>query len=250
MDDVVTAALAIIGDELLSGRTEDATRAYLARWLNEEGIRLTEVRVVADDEVAIGKAINALRNSHDYLFTTGGIGPTHDDITVDSIAVALGLGVECHPQSLAMLEDYYGKDALTDDQKRMARVPAGADLIPNPMSGAPGIRIDNIFVLAGIPGIMRGMLEGLRGQLTGGTPMQSDTIVVYAPESDIAGFVRQVQDQNPDVSVGSYPFFRKGRVGAALVVRGTESGRLAEVLAALTYQADKLGLESEAESTG
>ncbi|MBT4521344.1 MAG: competence/damage-inducible protein A [Halieaceae bacterium] len=250
MDDVVTAALAIIGDEILSGRTEDANLAYLARWLNEEGIRLTEVRVVADDEVAIGKAINALRNSHDYLFTTGGIGPTHDDITVDSIAVALGLGVECHPQSLAMLEDYYGKDALTDDQKRMARVPAGADLIPNPMSGAPGIRIDNIFVLAGIPGIMRGMLEGLRGQLIGGTPMQSDTIVVYAPESDIAGFVRQVQDQNPDVSVGSYPFFRKGRVGAALVVRGTESGRLAEVLAALTYQADKLGLESEAESTG
>jgi molybdenum cofactor synthesis domain-containing protein len=250
MGDTVNAALIIIGDEILSGRTDDANLAHLARWLNEEGIRLKEVRVVADDMVAIGAAVNTLRTSHDYLFTTGGIGPTHDDITVDSVAAALGLGVEHHPEALALLEGYYGKDKLTDDRKRMARVPEGADLIPNPMSGAPGIRINNVFLMAGIPGIMRGMLEGLRGQLKGGTPMLSDTVTIFATESDIAGFVGDVQRENPDVAIGSYPFFRKNRMGAALVVRGTDTARIHDVLATLTRHADTLGIPHEVEPDG
>lgn len=242
MEDTVIAALIIIGDEILSGRTDDANLAHLARWLNEEGIRLREVRVVEDDMAAIGDAVNTLSKSHDYLFTTGGIGPTHDDITVDSVAAALGLGVEYHPQALALLEGYYGKDRLTEDRKRMARVPEGADLIPNPMSGAPGIRINNIFLMAGIPDIMRGMLEGLRGQLKGGTPLLSESVTIFCRESEIAGVVGDVQRENPDVSIGSYPFYRNNRVGAALVVRGTDAGRLDEVLATLTHHADRLGL--------
>lgn len=242
MEDTVIAALIIIGDEILSGRTEDANLAHLARWLNEEGIRLREVRVVEDDMAAIGAAVLALSNSHDYLFTTGGIGPTHDDITVDSVAAALGLGVQYHPQALAVLEGYYGRDKLTEDRKRMARVPEGADLIPNPMSGAPGIRINNIFLMAGIPDIMRGMLAGLRGRLKGGIPLLSKTVTIYCPESEIASVVGDVQGQNPDVSIGSYPFYRDSRVGAALVVRGTDAGRLDEVLATLASHADRLGL--------
>lgn len=242
MENTVSAALVIIGDEILSGRTEDANLAHLARWLNEEGIRLREVRVVEDDTAAIGDAVLALSNSHDYLFTTGGIGPTHDDITVDAVAAALGLGVEYHPQALALLEGYYGGDKLTEDRKRMARVPAGADLIPNPMSGAPGIRIDNIFLMAGIPDIMRGMLAGLRGQLEGGIPLLSKTVTIYCPESEIASVVGDVQRENPDVSIGSYPFYRDNRVGAALVVRGTDDGRLDEVLATLAGHAQRLGL--------
>lgn len=242
MQDTVTAALIIIGNEILSGRTEDANLAHLARWLNEEGIRLREVRVVEDDAAAIGDAVLTLSNSHDYLFTTGGIGPTHDDITVDSVAAALGLGVEYHPQAIALLEGYYGKDKLTEDRKRLARVPEGADLIPNPMSGAPGIRIKNIYLMAGIPDIMRGMLEGLRGQLEGGTPLESKTVTLYCPESEIASVVGDVQRENPDVSIGSYPFYRDNRVGAALVVRGTEIGRLDEVLAILAGHAQRLEL--------
>jgi len=242
MEDTVIAALIIIGDEILSGRTEDANLAHLAGWLNEEGIRLREVRVVEDDTAAIGHAVLTLSNSHDYLFTTGGIGPTHDDITVDSVAAALGLGVEYHPQALALLEGYYGVDKLTEDRKRMARVPEGADLIPNPMSGAPGIRINNIFMMAGIPDIMRGMLAGLQGQLKGGTPLLSKTVTIYCPESEIASVVGDVQRENPDVSIGSYPFYRDNRVGAALVVRGTDSGRLDEVLTTLAGHADRLGL--------
>jgi molybdenum cofactor synthesis domain-containing protein len=245
MGDTVFAALIIIGDEILSGRTEDANLCYLARWLNEEGIRLREVRVVEDDMAAIGDAVTILSKSHDYLFTTGGIGPTHDDITVDSVAAALGLGVEYHPQALALLEEYYGRDRLTEDRKRMARVPEGADLIPNPMSSAPGIRVNNILLLAGIPGIMRGMLEGLRGQLKGGTPLQSASVTVFCPESEIAGFAGDVQGDNPDVSIGSYPFFRKDRVGATLVVRGADSRRLDEVLATLTRHAVRAGLPYE-----
>jgi len=245
MDKIVSAALVIIGDEILSGRTQDANLAYLAKWLNEEGIRLKEVRVVADDPAAIGDAVNTLRVEFDYLFTTGGIGPTHDDITVDSIASALGLDVEYHPDALALLEKHYGKIELTEDRKRMARVPIGAALIHNPMSGAPGIQIGNVYILAGIPGIMRGMLEGLRGTLEGGTPMLSESVTLYAAESDIAGFVAQVQDENPDVAIGSYPFYRNKKIGAALVVRGVDASRIDEVLQSLIRHADALDLAYE-----
>src|SRR3990170_2115912 len=169
-----TAALAVIGDEILSGRTQDKNVAQLAKWLNVQGIRLREVRVVPDVQDAIVEAVNILRARNDYLFTTGGIGPTHDDITVDAIAAALGVGVEVHPRARAALEAYYeSRGGVTEARLRMARVPAGADLIENRMSGAPGIRIGNIFILAGVPHITAGMLDSLTGTLEGGLPVLS-----------------------------------------------------------------------------
>ena len=169
-----TAALVVIGDEILSGRTQDKNVAQLASWLNVQGIRLVEVRIVPDVEAAIVEAVNALRARNDYLFTTGGIGPTHDDITVDAIAAALGVTVVVHPEARAVLENYYAtRGGLTDSRLRMARVPEGADLIPNRMSGAPGIRFGNVFILAGVPHIAASMLEALSGKLAGGRPMVS-----------------------------------------------------------------------------
>ena len=164
-DRVWTAALVVIGDEILSGRTEDRNIAQVARWLNPQGIRLMEVRVVADDEAAIVEAVNALRPNHDYVFTTGGIGPTHDDITVDSIAAAFGVPVIVHPEARRILEDYYRDRplGLTEARLRMARVPEGAELIPNPTSGAPGVRMGNVFILAGVPNIAAAMLAALDG---------------------------------------------------------------------------------------
>ncbi|MBW8841221.1 MAG: competence/damage-inducible protein A, partial [Sphingomonadales bacterium] len=164
-----TAALVVIGDEILSGRTQDKNVAQIAAWLNVQGIRLAEVRVVGDVTAAIVEAVNQLRARNDYLFTTGGIGPTHDDITVDAIAEALGVGVTYHPKALATLERYYeSRGGLTEARKRMARVPAGADLIENRVSGAPGIRIGNVFIMAGVPHITAGMLDASTGTLEGG----------------------------------------------------------------------------------
>ncbi|MEM9314135.1 MAG: molybdopterin-binding protein [Pseudomonadota bacterium] len=239
----VTAGLVIIGDEILSGRTQDANVAYLAKWLNEEGVALKEVRIVADVEAAIVEAVNALRKRCDYCFTTGGIGPTHDDITVDAVASAFGVDVVYNDEALRMLAKYYGTDELTDARKRMARVPAGGDLVRNPMSGAPGVRRDNVFMLAGIPGIVRGMLEGLRGELAGAAPMQSDVVTVFSPESAMAERLSAIQAAHPDTSVGSYPFFRQGRIGAALVVRSTDAALIPPVLAAIRRAADAIGAD-------
>ncbi|MEL7046563.1 MAG: molybdopterin-binding protein [Pseudomonadota bacterium] len=239
----VTAGLVIIGDEILSGRTQDANIAYLAKWLNEEGVALKEVRIVADVEAAIVEAVNALRERCDYCFTTGGIGPTHDDITVDAVACAFGVDVVYNDEALRMLANYYGVEQLTDARKRMARVPDGGDLVRNPMSGAPGLRRDNVFMLAGIPGIMRGMLEGLRGELAGAEPMQSDVVTVFSPESAMAERLGVIQAAHPDTSVGSYPFFRQGRIGAALVVRSTDAALIPPVLAAIRRAAESIGAD-------
>ena len=188
---VWTAALVVIGDEILSGRTADRNVAQVATWLNRQGIRLAEVRIVPDDEQRIGAAVNALRAAHEYLFTTGGIGPTHDDITVDSIAAALGVPVIIHPEARAILEDYYrDRGGLTESRLRMSRVPEGAELIPNRTSGAPGVRIGNIYILAGVPHIAASMLEALDGALEGGRPMVSVTVGAYAAESDVADLLR------------------------------------------------------------
>ena len=224
-----TAALVVIGDEILSGRTEDRNIAQVARWLNEQGIRLSEVRVVADDSAAIVEAVNALRPAHDYIFTTGGIGPTHDDITIDSIAEAFGVPVIVHPEARRILEDYYrGRPlGLTEARLRMARVPDGAELIPNPTSGAPGVRIGNVYILAGIPNVAKAMLEALEGRIEGGEPMVSVTVRAHAAESDVAELLKAVQDEHPGVSIGSYPFYREGNYGADFVVR-SEDGGLAE----------------------
>ena len=226
-----TAALIVIGDEILSGRTQDKNVGQVARWLNIQGIRLNEVRVVADDEAAIGEALRALKDSHDYLFTTGGIGPTHDDITVDSIAAALGLPVVVHPGGKAMLERYYAnRGGLTEARLRMARVPEGAELIPNRMSGAPGIRLGNLFILAGVPHITAGMLDALTGTLEGGRPLVSVTLGAWAAESEVAELLGTTERAHEGVSIGSYPFFKEGKVGANFVVR-SEDAALADACA-------------------
>jgi len=223
-DRIWTAALVVIGDEILSGRTQDRNIAQIAVWLNAQGIRLAEVRVVGDRTEAIVEAVNALRARNDYLFTTGGIGPTHDDITVDAIAEAFGVPVVHHPAALAMLERHYAQrgEALTEARKRMARVPEGAELIENRISGAPGIRIGNVFVMAGVPHITAGMLDALTGTLEGGAPLVSRTIGSWVAESEVADLLREAERAHAGVAIGSYPFFREGRVGANFVIRATD----------------------------
>ena len=223
-----TAALVVIGDEILSGRTQDKNIAQVALWLNDHGIRLAEVRVVPDVLERIVSTVNELRTAHDYLFTTGGIGPTHDDITVDAMAAAFGVPVIVHPEARRILEDYYRDrpGGLTDARLRMARVPEGAELIFNPASGAPGVKMENVFILAGVPHIAGSMLEGLTGKLEGGKPVVSVTVGARAAESDVADLLRETEEANPGVAVGSYPFFRDGRYGANFVIR-SEDGELA-----------------------
>jgi molybdenum cofactor synthesis domain-containing protein len=222
-----TAGLLVIGDEILSGRTQDRNIAQIAHWLNLQGIRLAEVRVVADDMAAIGEGVTALQARNDYLFTTGGIGPTHDDITVDAIAAALEVPVVVHPRARAILEAYYAtRGGVTEARLRMARVPAGAELIENRISGAPGIRLKNIFILAGVPHIASLMLEALSGQLEGGRPLLSRTIGCWAPESEVADILRATEAAHDGCQIGSYPFFKEGRVGANFVIRSTDEGAL------------------------
>ncbi len=222
-----TAALIVIGDEILSGRTQDANIAQVAKWVNAQGIRLAEVRVVPDDMAAIAEAVNALRVRNDYVFTTGGIGPTHDDITVDAIAAALGLGVIVHPKARAVLEDYYvNRGGINDARLRMARVPDGAELIENAISGAPGIRVGNIFILAGIPRVAALMLESLDGTLEGGRPLISRTVGCWVPESEVADILRETEAAHEGCQIGSYPFFREGRGGANFVIRSTDAVEL------------------------
>ncbi len=245
-----TAALIVIGDEILSGRTQDKNVAQIARWLNIQGIRLNEVRVVADVEAAIGEALRALKDAHDYLFSTGGIGPTHDDITVDSIAAALGLPVVVHPDGRAMLENYYAsRGGLTEARLRMARVPEGAELIPNRMSGAPGIKLGNMYILAGVPHITAGMLDALTGTLEGGRPLVSVTLGAWAAESEVADLLGMTERAHDGVSIGSYPFFKEGKVGANFVVRSEDAelangcaGALSEALEGAGFQVVEGGI--------
>jgi molybdenum cofactor synthesis domain-containing protein len=242
-DRIWTAGLVVIGDEILSGRTQDKNIAQIATWLGVQGIRLAEVRVVGDREEAIVEAVNTLRARNDYLFTTGGIGPTHDDITVDAIAAALGVPVEFHPQAVAVLEHYYAsRGGLTEARKRMARVPQGAELIENRMSGAPGIRIGNIFVMAGVPHITAGMLDALTGTLEGGAPLVSRTIGCWIAESEVADLLREAERAHEGVAIGSYPFFREGRVGANFVVRSTDPAQVDACVADLTTKLEAMGL--------
>jgi len=239
---IYTAGLVVIGDEILSGRTHDKNIAQVASWLQVQGIRLAEVRVVADVEERIVAAVNALRAEHDYLFTTGGIGPTHDDITVDAVARALGVPVVIHPQARAILERYYAdKGGVNEGRLRMARVPEGAELIPNRMSGAPGIRLGNLFLMAGVPHITAGMLDALTGELEGGAPLLSETVGGFIPESEVAGLLRETEKAHPACQIGSYPFFREGRVGSNFVVRSTEAEALAQCKQDLCDGLDQAG---------
>jgi molybdopterin-biosynthesis enzyme MoeA-like protein len=223
-----TAGLLVIGDEILSGRTQDRNVGQVGAWLNLQGIRLREVRMVPDVVETIAAATNALRHAYDYLFTTGGIGPTHDDITVDGIAMALGREVVVHPKARAILEQFYAdRGGVNEARLRMARVPEGAELIENRFSGAPGIRVENVFVLAGVPRIAAMMLDALTGTLEGGRPLLSRTLGGWIQESEVAALLEATEKAHARCQIGSYPFFREGRGGANFVIRSDDEGALA-----------------------
>lgn len=222
-----TAALIVIGDEILSGRTHDKNIAQVASWLQVQGIRLKEVRVISDDMEQIGNAVNATRITHDYLITTGGIGPTHDDITVDAVAAALGVGVVIDPDARAILEAYYEpRGGINEARLRMARVPEGSVLIKNKRSGAPGIKIGNIHLLAGVPHIAAEMLDAMTGTLEGGALLVSETIGCWVAESEVADMLREVEAAHDGAQIGSYPFFRGGKIGANFVIRSVDPDEL------------------------
>ena len=223
----VTAAVMIIGNEILSGRTTDANLPYLAGELTKLGIRLMEVRVVADIEADIVAAVNALRQRYTYLFTTGGIGPTHDDITAGCVAKAFGLALHRHPDAVAIMQRRYANPAdLTPARLKMTEVPVGGSLIDNPVSGAPGFQIGNVYVMAGIPSVARAMFDGLKHRLQGGPLMMSRTVVSNLGEGLIAADLAAVQERWPDIEIGSYPFHRRGVFGSSLVLRGIDAARL------------------------
>lgn len=218
---VYTAAVVIIGNEILSGRTQDANLRYLAKELNAQGIHLREARIIRDHAETIVSTVNALRERYDYLFTTGGIGPTHDDITAESIATALGTRLECNDTAVKVLREYY-QDDLNDARKRMAYLPIGATLLDNPMSRAPGFQLANVFVLPGVPRILQAIFEGFRHRLAGGRPMLSRTITAFVLESQVAEGLAAIQRRYPQAELGSYPYARDRRFGSALVVRSED----------------------------
>ena len=213
------AALIIIGNEILSGRTKDKNLTYLAEWLNEIGIQLYEVRVIRDDEKEIIDCVNLLRKKYDYVFTTGGIGPTHDDITTESIAKAFNVELETNPEALKILQSYYKEGELNEARLKMTLLPKGAELVENPVTKAPGFKMENVFVMAGIPSIMQGMLEGAKAFLKIGNKMTSKSIDVFMPESYVAEELSKMQDNYPEVEIGSYPFNKEGQFGTSLVMR-------------------------------
>ncbi len=236
-----TACLVIVGNEILSGRTTDANLPFLAKRLGELGIRLREVRVVADSEAAIVKAVNEVRAAYDYVFTTGGIGPTHDDITSGCVAKAFGVDLERNPEAVRRLEKHYKPGMLNQARLRMAEVPVGATLIDNPVSTAPGFRLGNVFVLAGVPRIMQAMFEGIAPTLTGGKPMLTRSVGCTLGEGALAQGLGEIQARHPDVDIGSYPYYRVGGFGVSLVARGTDKGRLEVVVREIADLITSLG---------
>jgi molybdenum cofactor synthesis domain-containing protein len=224
---LITACLVVIGNEILSGRTRDSNVHYLAGRLSDLGVRLGEVKIIPDDEGVIVGVLNTSRAAFDYVFTTGGIGPTHDDITSASVAKAFGVALERNLDAVRLLTSHYGKKELNEARLKMADVPAGASLIANPVSMAPGFRIENVFVMAGVPVVMQAMFEGIKDQLCGGAKVLAHTISSNAPEGKIAGPLGDVQARHKEVEIGSYPFFRKGKLGVSLVLRSTEEDLIA-----------------------
>ncbi|MBI3678110.1 MAG: competence/damage-inducible protein A [Proteobacteria bacterium] len=223
MSENPTAAVLVIGDEILSGRTQDTNTNYIAKFLAALGIDLKEARTVSDVESEIAAAVNALRARYTYVFTTGGIGPTHDDITADAIAAAFGVDIDYHPEALELLGARYKPGEFNEMRKRMARVPLGGTLVKNSVSTAPGFQIENVFVMAGVPMIMRAMLEELAPRLSRGVQVQSVTISTRLPEGRIAAALAQIQKDHQSVAIGSYPFYREDGFGTQLVVRGSNS---------------------------
>ena len=225
-----TAAMLVIGDEILSGRTRDSNMHHLARALTDHGIALTEARVVPDDHAAIVAAVRALKSSHDHLFTSGGIGPTHDDITADAVAEACDAAIGPRADAMALLQAHYDRQGLpfNEARQRMARIPDGATLIENPVSVAPGFSLLNVHVMAGVPKIFEAMLAGLLPRLAGGAPLLSQSLTVHRGEGDIAAAFGQLAADYPELSMGSYPFSSSAGFGTKLVIRGSDSARLDE----------------------
>jgi molybdopterin-biosynthesis enzyme MoeA-like protein len=241
-----TACLIIIGNEILSGRTRDANLQHIAVTLNNWGVRLREARVIPDVEQTIVDTVNACRAAFDYVFTTGGIGPTHDDITAASIAKAFGVGLIKHQASFeAMAARYPDPGDFNESRQKMCYIPEGAEAIDNSVSIAPGFRIDNVFVMAGVPSIMRAMLGTLRQDVVGGDPVQSRTINVYLGEGAVAQGLSAVQDRYPETDIGSYPFYREGVFGTSLVLRDTDEARLDRALGEVEAMVRDLGSEPQ-----
>ena len=224
----VNAAILIIGNEILSGRTQDTNTSTLATWLNSIGVKVQEVRVIPDIEKTIVDTLNVLRKENDYVFTTGGIGPTHDDITAESVSKAFGLKYEIHKEGYKILEAYYKPGEFNEGRQKMIWMPEDAELILNPTSGAPGFSVDNVFCLPGVPSIMKSMLGGLKNKIVGGEPILSQTISLKTVESEIANSLTEVQDNNKDVEIGSYPFFHAGKLGVSIVLRSENQSRIDE----------------------
>ncbi len=242
---IVTACVLIIGNEILSGRTQDENLAFLARGLNEAGIRLREARVIPDDPGVIVATVNEVRRACDYVFTTGGIGPTHDDITAQCIADAFAVPLIVHPDAKRLLESHYPAGHLNAARLRMAMVPEGAVLLPNPISQAPGFQIGNVFVLPGVPSIMQGIFAQLAHRLKGGDKVLSRSVSCRLGEGTLAKELGELQARWPDLEIGSYPYFRRGDFGVTLVLRGTDSGRLAAATDELAALIRALGGEPQ-----
>ena len=224
----VNAAIIIIGNEILSGRTQDVNVVTISSWLNELGVKLEEVRVIPDIESSIIKTINEVRKKFNYIFTTGGIGPTHDDITSQSIAKVFNLTYGYHKEAYAILEKYYGKAKFSSGRKKMAKMPTKASLILNPSSGAPGFIVDNVYSLPGVPSILKSMLGGLSNKIKGGEKILSKTITARTVESEIAKSLLKVQQKFKKVDIGSYPFFRLGKIGVSIVIRSSDKKKIDE----------------------
>ena len=222
----INAGIIIIGNEVLSGRTKDINTSSIALWMNPLGIHVKEVRVIPDDENIIIDTVNIFRKKFNYVFTTGGIGPTHDDITAESIAKAFNTEYGFHKEAFSILESYYKPGEFTEGRQKMAKMPTNANLILNPSSGAPGFYIENVFCLPGVPSILKSMLGGLNNVLVGGDPVLSKTLNLRTVESEIAKSLTDVQNKNNDVEIGSYPFFRAGKLGVSIVLRSTNQKKI------------------------
>jgi molybdenum cofactor synthesis domain-containing protein len=222
----VNAAILIIGNEILSGRTQDTNTSTIALWLNSIGVKVQEVRVIPDIEEKIIETVNKLRKIYNYVFTTGGIGPTHDDITAQSISKAFSLKYEVHKEAFQILESYYKPGEFNEGRQKMSWMPKEAKLILNPTSGAPGFNIENVFCLPGVPSILKSMLGGLKNEIVGGEPILSHTISLRTVESEIAQSLTAVQQKNKDVEIGSYPFFQAGKLGVSIVIRSEDQSKI------------------------
>ena len=224
----VNAAIIVIGNEILSGRTQDINVATISKWLNELGVKLDEVRMIPDIEDSIIKTVNELKAKFNYVFTTGGIGPTHDDITSESISKAFNIKYGYHKEAYSILEKYYGKNKFNEGRKKMAMLPTTATLILNPSSGAPGFIVKNVYCLPGVPSILKSMLTGLNNKIIGGKKIFSKTISIQTVESEIAKPLKNIQNKFKNVEIGSYPFFQLGKIGVSLVIRSTEKKQIDE----------------------